>query len=231
MASDLPATLSTPDILERSKLVDFATSVLQHGMSSDATARNPRKEPSDTSIEASQPLEDINVSAFTLALFGWQAEEGHISGLATCTACFRRLGLWLFKPSGDDPDSQSSMDRLDVVDEHRDYCPWINVLSQNGGSRRSSLDVLSGWEVVWRHVNNTAMYRRDGTAGIRAESEKENVEAAGQVGSAVSSDSTAEEKAAIEQKDQERWAKLKRLKQVFQAKKKSTNLRAARDGR
>ena len=45
--------------------------------------------------------------------------------MVTCTACFRRLGLWLFKKPAlqfgdEDDDDSSSMTRLNVVEEHRD---------------------------------------------------------------------------------------------------------------
>ncbi|KAL9130087.1 MAG: hypothetical protein Q9217_001646 [Psora testacea] len=226
MASDLPTTISTPQGFENTKLVEIATSTLMRRTSPDPSAQTPAKVSSKASTHASYSQSDVNTSALTLALFGWQAEEGHISGLATCTACFRRLGLWLFKPPGDDPDSQSSMDRLDVVGEHRDYCPWINTLSQNGVSRRSSLDGLAGWEVLYKHVRNNAIYKRDSMLDTRADAEKENADAAREAGSAINSDKTAEEdKAAMEQKDQERWARLKRLKQVFQVKRKSGSLK------
>jgi hypothetical protein len=64
-------------------------------------------------------------TAAVLALFGWQNEDPGIPNLVTCSACFRRLGLWLFhkKPAADGQDSEggeASVCRLDVVGEHRD---------------------------------------------------------------------------------------------------------------
>ena len=222
MASYLPPTLHIPEGLETSKLTELATSIPQQGTSPRTPIVTPAKGSADTSVRPSKSPPDIIVPAFTLALFGWQAEEDHIPGLATCTACFRRLGLWLFKPSSDDPDSQSSMDRLDVIGEHREYCPWVNVLSQNGVSRRSSLDGLAGWEVLLRHVRNRVIHRSDEMKEKRGEAEKENIDSASEVASIIGTDMTdAEEKAAMDQKDEERWAKLKRLKQVFQVKRKS----------
>jgi hypothetical protein len=64
-------------------------------------------------------------TAAMLALFGWQNEDPGIPSLVTCSACFRRLGLWLFrsKPKSDEPDAsedEASVCRLDLVGEHRD---------------------------------------------------------------------------------------------------------------
>ncbi|KAL9102312.1 MAG: hypothetical protein Q9163_002530 [Psora crenata] len=224
MAADLPETLSTPDGLGISKLLESADTIFKERTSNTASNSTSAREPSDASTRAPQPPKNVDRSAFILALFGWQAEEDHITGLATCTACFRRLGLWLFKPSPEDPASQSSMQRLDVIGEHRDYCPWVNALSQNGASRRSPLDGLVGWEVLLRHLKNHAMFKTAETKETNNEAEKEKADTASQVASLISSGIMAEEeKEAVKRNDQERWAKLKRLKQVFQAKKKTVN--------
>lgn len=79
-------------------------------------------------------------SAVILALFGWQNEDPGIPSLVTCSACFRRLGLWLFRKKAkaddimdedsDDGEEEASVSRLDVIGEHREYCPWINAASQ-----------------------------------------------------------------------------------------------------
>lgn len=74
-------------------------------------------------------------TAAMLALFGWENQDPGIPSLVTCSTCFRRLGLWLFKkkPSNGDGNpeaSEASVCRLDLVGEHRDYCPWVNADSQ-----------------------------------------------------------------------------------------------------
>ena len=172
--------------------------------------------------EASASIDNANGvihPALSLALFGWQAEEGHISGLATCTACFRRLGLWLFK-SPTDSTATSSMERLDVVAEHRDYCPWVNVLSQNGlSSRRSSLEGLAGWEILLRAVKASAIHKKYDEAETTPAAPDAVNEAASEVASVASSTPTKEDRENQDEKDKERWAKLKKLKQVFHVKK------------
>lgn len=118
------------------------------------------------------------------------------------------------------------MDRLDVVDEHRDYCPWINPLSQNGiASRRTSLDGLAGWQALLRAVRASALHNKydtekapvavpEGTLG------KETADDAASQGDTSASLVPAEEdRKDKDEKDKERWAKLKKLKQVFHVKR------------
>lgn len=218
VASELPPDPSTPEGFELFSLSQKLAPLL-HPPSPDPPSPTPSS-PSNPSPNTTTSLSPINTSALALALFGWRAEEGHVVGLATCSACFRRLGLWLFKPASESP-SHSSMDRLDVVGEHRDYCPWISPLSQNGAtSRRTSLDGLAGWEALLRAVNASAIHKRHvdedkapvtarAADGLRSE-----------VASLAHSSATREELGVRDERDKERWAKLKRLKQAFHVKRR-----------
>jgi hypothetical protein len=86
---------------------------------------SPSQEASENS---SNPL--VNKVAFVMALFGWQgyAHErlGDHRDSASCQACFRNLGLWLFKSkevnSAGEEIVGARMSHLDAVEEHRDYC-------------------------------------------------------------------------------------------------------------
>ena len=65
-----------------------------------------------------------------LALFGWQNEDPGIPSLVSCSACFRRLGLWLFRKKPvdqgrDSEEGEASVCRLDLIGEHRDVSPFI----------------------------------------------------------------------------------------------------------
>ncbi|KAG8532916.1 uncharacterized protein KY384_002794 [Bacidia gigantensis] len=221
MAAELPEMMSTPDSLDLAKLGEWCRPAVLPSSNTNATAVDG----------AAAEAEQVNTSALTLALCGWQAEEdGHISGLATCTACFRRLGLWLFKGPADggggegDVGREASMARLDVVDEHRDYCPWVNAISQNGGGRRTSLDSLAGWEILVRAVRNSAKRwreeasereseRGEARAGVNGVGREESGDVDG--ASVMSQGVSVEEE---KKRDEERWARLKRLKQVFNVK-------------
>lgn len=220
MASELPTDPSKPEGLDISDVEARVAPLICSSPPNDPTngAKDAVHCSSDpiARISSSPP---VNTAALTLALFGWQAEEGHISGLATCAACFRRLGLWLFK-TPPDPASQSSMNRLDVVGEHRDYCPWVNALAQTGASsRRTSLDGLAGWQVLLRAVNAITKYERNESEMTSAVTITNLDDAASEVGSEVSFATLSKDRKSEDERDKERWAKLKRLKQIFHVKK------------
>ncbi|KAH0559079.1 hypothetical protein GP486_004340 [Trichoglossum hirsutum] len=210
-AGDLPSTLSTPhtpDIQQLTKQVPMEF-LLPYLPSPPAE----RLQPSDKTL---------NSEAFILALFGWQAETGHIAGLATCEACFRRLGLWLFKANASE---DAPMNRLDVIGEHREYCPWVSSLSQSGdGSPRKSLPDIdgqkAGWEILVRvlqgalHLQSRSDYR---VAASSLPGGGTNDEAGGDR-VAKGRNNEAASLASRDEQDKERWAKLKKLKKVFDVK-------------
>ena len=243
ITTELPSNISTPPAVDPLKLPDQVSSILvSPSPPSDITPTSPTPEVQQAPIDT---------SALMLAVFGWQAEPSTIAGLASCAACFRRLGLWLFKPSShpSSPRSPSSspppMARLDVVAEHREYCPWINASSQGGGGSSTGSHIstanLAGWELLLRAINNAQQSRRD-AAGLpllsderRADSAVDDVPfGANEDTSSLRSEAVtaadmhAKELAARDEKDKERWAKLKRLKQVFHVKRGKGNLGSLR---
>ena len=179
-----------------------------------------KTEPSRITSDATENSEKLDEEAFIMALFGWQAESGSTTGLATCSACFRRLGLWLFTRSSS-AGEEDILQRLDVVAEHMEYCPWINAASQSAGSssvrkRLPSLGPqLAGWEVLLRVLR----------AQLRSIDEKlaANEEAQVDPENGTREESMQEEEDedidVREKKEKERWARLRQLKRVFEVKK------------
>ena len=225
MSAELPTNLSTPPTFEMARLHPEIGSLLPETdtcPSPEVRTSDPAQPPSPTRTPPDPP---VNREALILALFGWQAETEHIAGLATCSSCFRRLGLWLFRtrisPTGEE--KEATMARLDVIGEHRDYCPWINALSQNGSPSRPSTSSdeappqdKAGWELLHRIVLNAINAKR------RAEVPKPPVtpqEDDVSVTSTFGTGTTAVERASRDEKDRQRWAKLKKLKQAFTIKK------------
>jgi hypothetical protein len=167
----------------------------------------------------------INKTALTLALFGWQGHThtrlGVQLGSISCTACFRVLGLWLFKSKAVSATGEETegavVDCLNVVKEHRDYCPWSNAISQNGNGK-SSTSMLAGWEVVQRVLKNEYYLKHS------ADREREKVVrpvTAGSRGGAESFGEGGEDEAESKErdaKDKERWARLRRVKSLFDTK-------------
>lgn len=73
-------------------------------------------------FDASQQ-EEPHQDTLRLAMCGWQASPGR-EDVAECRACFRSLGLWLYR--GEQP----IMEKLDAVESHLEYCPWRSASAQ-----------------------------------------------------------------------------------------------------
>lgn len=108
---------------------------------------------------------------------------------------------------------------MDVIGEHRDYCPWINALSQTGtSSRRTSSDGLAGWQVLLRTVTAIAQHEGHESGMASAVTRTDLDDAVSEVGSVVSLAAISRDRKDEAERDKERWAKLKRLKQIFHVK-------------
>ena len=88
--------------------------------------------------------ESPHQSKLRLAMCGWQASPGR-EDVAECRACFRSLGLWLYR--GEQP----IMEKLDAVESHLEYCPW-----RSAGAQRTEIEwegakkMVPAWVLVAR---------------------------------------------------------------------------------
>ncbi|KAI9054283.1 hypothetical protein LZ554_001451 [Drepanopeziza brunnea f. sp. 'monogermtubi'] len=182
--------------------------------------------PPSTGNTSSAPA-DINKVAFLMALGGWQGyvheRLGDQPASASCHACFRVLGFWIFKSkelngAGEEVRG-AAMNCLDIRKQHRNYCPWSNPASQNGQNpAKSSTSTMAGWEIVVRILKNDHYLRtsKDAQAGKPRPSPKAVV--ASEAAPAEIDDEDA--KSIRDEKDKERWAKLRRVKSLFDTKKR-----------
>ncbi|KAM5436129.1 hypothetical protein McanMca71_000120 [Microsporum canis] len=157
----------------------------------------------ETEDSSEKPLFTADKTALALALFGWDISGDANAGLVGCKACFRRLGLWMYKPKGDG--SAPLYSGLDVVGEHLDYCPWINSESQSGRKLGQC-----GWETLGRVIESE--HRRQiwsKNQALRAENP-----------SPSPAEQTPEQldEETRKTKDREWWAKLRRVRQILQPK-------------
>lgn len=179
-------------------------------------------------FEDSQPA--INKVALQLALFGWQGHKhdrlGNQLGSVSCNACFRVLGLWLFKSKSVNEAGEeiepALVTCLDTLTEHREYCPWRNSTSQNGlKAAKTSTAEKAGWEVVLQLLKNNYQLRQ---AANRKEKPRKMVTEADfdENGIFGGEESESEETKSIrEEEDKKRWARLRRVKSLFDTKNKS----------
>ncbi|KAH7346543.1 C3HC zinc finger-like-domain-containing protein [Rhexocercosporidium sp. MPI-PUGE-AT-0058] len=188
--------------------------------------------PPGTDQTSNAPAE-VNKVAFLMALFGWQGHAhdrlGTQLGSVSCHACFRVLGLWIFRSkevndAGEEV-AGAVIDRLDVVKQHRDYCPWQNPASQNGKKpAKTSTSSMAGWEIVLRVLKNDHHLRTaKDVQGGKARSP-------GTANEVVPVEVDEDDARSIrDEKDKERWARLRRVKSLFETKNKrrSTASKAA----
>ncbi|EAL88621.1 uncharacterized protein AFUA_6G07680 [Aspergillus fumigatus Af293] len=166
----------------------------------------------ESSQVAPAPSKPIDRAAFALAFFGWDAVSNETAGLVGCSACFRRLGLWMYKPK--DNGDATVYDALDVANEHMEYCPWISGKAQSGTGRATEkqAELRSGWELLVQALK--VKHRRQ----VRSSTSMDTLRA---VSETPSGDFPVVDEVSEEQKkasDREWWAKLRRMRQVLNVK-------------
>ncbi|KAK8045590.1 hypothetical protein PG993_005614 [Apiospora rasikravindrae] len=192
------------------------------------------------------PTTKPNDVALALAVAGWQglsnARIGQVPNSASCTTCLRRLGLWMFKSREVNPDTKeviipAPMDHLDLVREHRFFCPWRNAASQkNPGSNIAEAEDKMAWEILLQTLRNSAYLRSQGshkksttprhgerptTAGGTELSDEQLL---------MMSPETVDDGEEGADEDKKRWARLRRVKSLFESKAGKKLRRMSRPG-
>lgn len=173
------------------------------------------KEAPESSESASIPSPaaavSINRAALALSFFGWNSVADGAAGLVGCRACFRRLGLWMYKPKENGDITVYSS--LDVATEHMEYCPWIDKVAQSGTGKpnENSDNLRSGWEAVVEAVK--VKHRRR----VRSATSTDTLRTEPSIPPPKTPDSTEDEEKK-KKADREWWAKIRRVRQVLTAK-------------
>ena len=173
---------------------------------------------------------------------------GAVPNSASCHTCLRRLGLWMFKSKEVGPDNEiivpAPMDFLDPVKEHRFFCPWKNPQGQRLSSSKPGREGdLTASEMLARSIKNESYLRGvlDGSGRRKSTAtgtdiapgtpSRDTVATPRTPGTPNTSISTGapdtpmttgglddEDDAARDAKDKERWARLRRVKSLFDGK-------------
>ncbi|KAL4873014.1 hypothetical protein BDV12DRAFT_161177 [Aspergillus spectabilis] len=214
MAEQLPdmESLQVPEGFNIKALLSISpVGALQTPEAQKETTETPQPGPENNQEAASQPpvqSDPINEAAFVLAFFGWDSVDG-AANLAGCGACFRRLGLWMYKAKGDSPINGP----LNVANEHMEYCPWIDQRAQSGTGKQSEKSELlhNGWELLAQalKVKHLRQTRMSNPMESRAASEAPSTD-----GLFVDEPNDDVKKV----KDREWWAKIRRMRQVLNVK-------------
>lgn len=165
--------------------------------------------------------ESINRAALAMAFFGWNVVADGTAGLVACKACFRRLGLWMYKPKANGDLTVYSS--LNPETEHMEYCPWINRLAQSGsGKPNEKVEILrSGWELVAQAVKVKQRRR------VRSVASMETLSAEPMTPSSEAMEEEVDEEAK-KTTEREWWAKIRRVRQVLTSKSPHSKSTGAR---
>ncbi|KAL7621879.1 hypothetical protein AAE478_007379 [Parahypoxylon ruwenzoriense] len=185
-----------------------------------------------------------NDVALALALTGWQGltnpRVGAVPNSATCATCLRRLGLWMFKSKEVDESTgeilvPGPMDYLDPVREHRFFCPWRNAAVQHNPGAKTA-DNKTAWEILAQTIKNHSYLRTQAEKSTRrsilhrpaaslpatpmkpGQTEGEGHPAMLSPGTPGTVGDDDEDPSARDAKDKERWARLRRVKSLFNTK-------------
>ncbi|KAF2116141.1 C3HC zinc finger-like-domain-containing protein [Lophiotrema nucula] len=98
------------------------------------------------------PTEPTDVTAFTFALFGWSGVTEYKTSLAVCNHCFQRIGLWLsndarLKEMAQKLDVSVESLRLNLLESHREHCPWKNAVTQDNPAD-GPIKKMAGWQTL-----------------------------------------------------------------------------------
>ncbi|KAH8200358.1 hypothetical protein TruAng_005511 [Truncatella angustata] len=172
---------------------------------------------------------------------------GPVPNSASCATCLRRLGLWMFKSKEVNQDTgeilvPAPMDHLDPVREHRFFCPWRNPEAQRNPGSKATEPNKATWEILALTIKNAAYLRgdtprKDKTPGhgrskstivpgtLRTPTKGHAPTASeGAIVSPLSMiepdtvEDDEEDEKVRDAKDKERWARLRRVKSLFNTK-------------
>jgi len=174
----------------------------------------------DTADTQSSSLPD-DAKALEIALHGWRGSSDAGNDLLHCDACFQRIGLWMYqpdyKPSHVDEDDENEYPAtIDLVEMHRDHCPWRNPATQKASGTLSGQNAC---QILHRVVSTCAReQRRRSDEALKITQRSEEDEDALEAAMLASPAPSREE---VEKQDRERDSRLRKLKALFTIKRKS----------
>lgn len=229
-------------------LINLPSKLLSKAQDADASAH--------TSHEGSEVNVAFKAKALTITLCGWRGVTESHTALLSCDACFQRVGLWMYQPDykrarptattnsattksaaeedhhEEEAEEEEDSASLDLVEMHREHCPW-----RNGASQCATGDFagLPAWRILWTVVARYADEQRrrstdrsvvvSAAPAVAAEGDSATPAAAAEHG--VNEDeeyrvleSPVFSREEVQRQDKERITKLRKLKRVLGFKKR-----------
>lgn len=175
------------------------------------------------------PSSESSVRALEIALHGWRGSQDSGNELLHCDACFQRVGLWMYQPdykpsrTSSDDDAEEDSATVDLVELHRDHCPWRNSITQKASG---SLSGLNASQILQRVISTYAREQRRKSDELQKSAQELEADDQGEEenGRPVSPPPSREE---VVRQDTERESRLRKLKSLFTIKRKSAAKPAA----
>jgi hypothetical protein len=167
-------------------------------------------------------------------MFGWTGVSESKIALAACNHCFQRNGLWLcadsrLKEMSEKLDVPIESLRLNLVESHREHCPWKNPDAQRNAAD-GPIANMAGWE--------TQEFMLLGTRKERQHKNVQSVDLGSEYsfprGSTESERGLEKEKGDGDDGLHEKWKKFKaKLRRTTSRRslKSSKSVRSAKSGR
>ncbi|CAK1354497.1 unnamed protein product [Cercospora beticola] len=171
-----------------------------------------------------------SVKALQIALHGWRGAPESGNDLLYCDACFQRVGLWMYRPEyiasrrrPSTTDDEADDASVDLVEMHRDHCPWRNAEMQKA---TGSLAGLNAAEILHRVVATACRdHRRRSHEPLPTVGASEQ----DQEGDDSSTEAPTLTREEVAKQDKERESRMRKLKNLFNIKRKSFSALPARN--
>ena len=145
-STDTTVLRLSPQLLSLLNLQSRLTSLSAILGSFPSSERTFLPKPLPVSLPSS--LTEFDPRIIQAGVAGWSGQILGKRGLLTCGTCHRRVGLWTY--------TKEDGDTLNLIAEHKRYCPWINAAVQTG---------MAGWEYVFASLEPKTSSSKRGREG------------------------------------------------------------------
>lgn len=168
------------------------------------------------------PTPSITAQALEIALHGWRGSTENRCALLHCDACFHRIGLWMYQPGYrprgliDEDETDEERTTIDLVEMHREHCPWRNADMQRAAGIMKGLNAC---QILQRVVST---YAKD----CRRRSIQQRAATTTPLGASPGLDGVDEveppvlSKEEVARQDKERESRLRKIKNLFSMRRR-----------
>lgn len=190
--------------------------------------------PPGSDISLSPPSTKAEIISFLFAVFGWKGVSETKISMAVCGHCHQRVGLWLvednrLKEMSKKLEVPIETLRLNLVESHREHCPWKNPVTQRNPTD-GPIANMAGWQTQEFMLMGTRREKKE-----REPTHTRNVESV-DLGSTLSyprgsTDSVRPDKEDEDKDLQSKWKKLKAKLKRSASKRSLRSVKSTKSGK